>query len=241
MNSLENKTTEAQGSNNRDAAMKELGEMVAMVAHEIRNSLGGIKGFASLLQRNLIDQPNLQHLATYIVEGTDSLDQLVNDILNYSRPLQLHLKDVDLSELMQEVLMVLKADESIDPRILFHCNCPETLVMSCIDPQAIKSAVLNLCSNGINAMPTGGDLHITIEPHKEEVRIQISDTGKGISKENLKKLFTPHFTTRPKGHGFGLPEVHKIISAHAGKISVDSKLNAGTTFTICLPSKEVQI
>lgn len=215
--------------------MKELGEMAAMVAHEIRNPLGGIKGFASLLQRDLAEQPHLNLLATYIVEGTDSLDRLVNNVLNYSRPLSLMLEDTDITKLLEELILHLNADESIDPRIELHTKSSLENIIANVDSQALKSAILNLCSNAIKAMPKGGELYLLAEDNACETVIKIVDTGEGIPPENLHKIFVPFFTTRSQGHGFGLSEVHKIVEAHGGQITVSSVLKQGTTFTIRIP------
>lgn len=224
-----------QSMASRNDRMTELGEMAAMVAHEVRNPLGGIKGFASLLKRDLAEQPDLQKLASYIVEGTDSLNRLVNDVLDYSRPLKLHKLSSDVLRLMQELLLHMNADESIDPRIELHCYSTKESIIANIDAATIKSLILNLASNAFKAMPEGGELRIDVDANTKDVIIKVSDTGQGITPENLKKIFSPFFTTRSEGHGLGLTEVAKIIRAHDGEIHVESTPGKGTTFTIRLP------
>lgn len=219
----------------RNEHLKELNKMAALVAHEIRNPLGGIKGFAALLKRDLKDQSDLHKLATYIIEGTESLSQLVNQILGYTKPLQIKPEPCNLVRLMEELLLHLNADESIDPRIELHLEASEDEIIAMIDAQSLKSALLNLASNAIHAMPDGGEMRLSISQNAHETQIKISDTGMGIPKENQPKIFSPLFTTRTEGHGFGLMEVHKIIHAHHGEIEFFSKVGQGTTFVIHLP------
>lgn len=222
---------------NRNDRLKELGEMAAMVAHEIRNPLGGIKGFASLLKRDLADRPDQQQMAGYIVEGTDNLNRLVTNVLNYSRPVQAEFETVNLVSLVQDVLQHVAVDNSLDNKIRIATNTEEKTLLAPADPQLIKSALLNLIVNAIQAMPGGGDLTVGIKREEGKAVLTILDTGVGISKENLEKIFSPFFTTKPDGNGFGLAEVYKVIQAHGGTIEVDSTVGKGTTFTIKIPLK----
>lgn len=219
-----------------------LGEMVAMAAHEIRNPLGSIKGFASLLHRDLKDQPALQRLAKDIMKGADNLNQLVTKILNYSHPLQPNMISSNLIGLIKELCRQVEADENIDSRIQLEFHSSLTSLMLPMDGGLMKSALLNLVANAIEAMPEGGRISLEVEFEKqtESGVIKIADTGEGISQENLKKLFSPFFTTKKKGNGFGLVEVQRIIQAHQGKIEVESNVGKGTTFTIKLPLSKIQ-
>ncbi|MBA3237467.1 MAG: GHKL domain-containing protein [Parachlamydiaceae bacterium] len=219
----------------RNTRMKELEKMAGLVAHEIRNPLGGIKGFSALLQRDLQGNPESYKLATYIVEGADNLNRLLDKILSITRSLQLPLESHDLVPLLQELLNDLNADESIDPHIDISFEAFEERIVVLIEPENLKTALLQLISNGIRAMPQGGELAIKVKSSGTEVIIEISDTGCGILKENQAKIFSPFYTTQGKGHGFGLAEVHKIIHAHHGEIDFVSEENVGTTFMVYLP------
>jgi PAS domain S-box-containing protein len=219
----------------RHDRLKELGEMAAMVAHEIRNPLGGIKGFASLLERDLKQQPELAKMAGYIIEGTDTLNRLVNTILNYSRPIQPRLETTDLVALMHELVEHIQADPSFNPNIHIHIHAKKQPVAAPVDPAILKSAILNLLVNSIQAMPQGGQINLNVGKEKGDAIIQVTDTGTGIPEENMEKLFSPFFTTRSDGNGFGLAEVHKVVQAHAGTIEAISALGKGTTFTLKLP------
>ncbi|MGK5594144.1 MAG: sensor histidine kinase [Parachlamydiaceae bacterium] len=226
-----------QLSANRTDRMKELGEMAAQVAHEIRNPLGGIKGFASLLKRDLAGNPELQSLANYIVEGTDTLDRLVVNVLNYARPLQLRFELTDLVLLLNDLKRSVSSDQSFPKNIHFNLKSSSPSIHLSIDPGIFKGALLNLVINSIQAMPEGGSLIIELQERTHDVILKVVDRGVGIPKENLKKIFNPFFTTKPTGNGLGLAETHKVIQAHGGEISVDSELGKGATFTIKIPLK----
>lgn len=230
-----NEIKRSQKLNMHTDKMKEFGELAAMVAHEIRNPLGGIKGIASLLQRDLVDFPELHKLASYIVEGTDDLNRRVSSILNYTHAMELSFEPLDLVHLMEEIIFHLNADDGIDPRIELRTRSSVTKLVVPVDAASLKSAILNLTSNAIQAMPAGGELLISLDVNEREAIIRVSDTGFGIPKENIEKIFSPFFTTMPKGHGLGLTEVGKIIHAHDGLLEFSSNQGKGTTFTIRLP------
>ena len=221
----------------RDDRMKELGAMAASVAHEIRNPLGGIKGFASLLCRDLEEKPEMQQMAEYIVEGATTLDRLVTDVLNYSRPLQMHIEVVDIVDNIRGIIDFVRADQSLGENVSIDFVASKESLSVPIDQQMFKAAMLNLIVNGAQAMKEGGVLRLSCSEDKRYTTITVTDTGVGISAENLEKIFSPFFTTKTEGNGFGLSEVHKIIQAHGGDIDVTSEMGQGTTFTIKLPLK----
>ncbi len=218
----------------RNDRMKDLGEMAAMVAHEIRNPLGGIKGFASLLVRDLKDQPQLQQMAAYIVEGTDSLNSLVTNVLNYSRPLKLEFHPVEVNTLIEELVKHVRMDSAIGQNVQIKTRLAKNIKLM-LDTQHFKSALLNLMVNAVQAMPQGGTITVTLKEEKGFGSISIKDTGEGIPQENLEKIFRPFFTTKREGYGFGLTEVFRVIQAHNGAIDVSSTLGEGSLFTIKIP------
>lgn len=217
--------------------MKALGEMAARVAHEIRNPLGGIKGFASLLKRDLAGNPELEKMADYIVEGTDSLNRLVGQILQYARPVQPHLEKTNLVATLQEVQQYVLADSSIDTQKIAIAIEAISEISISIDASLFKSALLNLVVNAVQAMPEGGKITLSAYEEMGYVILSIADTGTGISEENLSKLYSPFFTTKPEGNGLGLIEVQKVVQAHGGTIDVSSSLGKGTAFVIKLPKR----
>jgi signal transduction histidine kinase len=218
--------------------MKVLGEMAAQVAHEIRNPLGGIKGFASLLKRDLISHPEMQQMAASIVEGTDNLNHLVDQILHYSRPVQAHTEATDLILLLKQVKEHIMADANIyKSNINIHIETSFSKISLPLDTGLFKSALLNLIVNAIQAMPNGGTITLALRKQLYHVILSVSDTGTGIPEDLIPKLYSPFFTTKREGNGLGLIEVQKVIHAHGGTIDVTSIVNQGTTFIIKLPIK----
>lgn len=210
-----------------------LGEMAAQVAHEIRNPLGGIKGFASLLERDLSNDPDKVRLAKYIVEGADTLDRLVAQVLNYSRPFNLNFKEEDLGKLLKEWK---ESMTSTNHKLTLNIPSKETIQLL-LDKGLLKLAMTNLANNAFQAMDKGGTLTVDLIQEDPHAVIHIKDTGHGIPQEHLKKLFSPFFTTKADGNGLGLAEVHKVVQAHGGEITVESEVGKWTLFTIKLPLK----
>lgn len=226
-----------QESVQRKDRLYALGEMAAKVAHEIRNPLGSIKGFASLLERDLKDLPLQHRMAKDIMEGVNHLNVLVTNILRYATPYHPEFKLIDLISLVRDLCRQVEADAALHAKIRleFHSSIHELLLSA--DEGLLRSALLNLIANAIQAMPQGGVISLYVFREGQEAIIKVKDTGTGIPPENLKKLFSPFFTTKERGHGFGLAEVHKVIQIHFGTIDVDSELGKGTTFTFMLPIK----
>jgi len=222
---------------NRVDRLKDLGEMAAHVAHEIRNPLGGIRGFASLLQQDLKDKPELEQMAGQIVEATDGLNKVVTQVLNYTRSLQPSYESLDLVPFLDEIIQLVCADKSFNPKIDCQYEVGSKTLLIPGDANLLKSAFLNLLVNALQAMPEGGILKTSLSQRDDKAVIAISDTGVGIAEENLDKIFSPFFTTKEKGNGLGLAEVYKVIQAHSGVIEVVSCVGKGTTFTLKIPIK----
>jgi PAS domain S-box-containing protein len=224
-----------QKETGRKRRMQELGEMAAAVAHEIRNPLGGIQGYASLLYKDLENDANSRQMAGYILEGSKHLTHLVEDVLDYARPLQLHKEPVDLPLLVKKVSDFIKVDPQFPKNVKIDLQIKEPSLLISLDEVLFRAALLNLFFNAADAMPKGGTLKIHLSRGKEKVFLLIADTGKGIEPKHLEKIFTPYFTTKKKGNGLGLCETYKIMEAHFGTIEVESKIDEGTNFTISLP------
>jgi nitrogen-specific signal transduction histidine kinase len=230
-------TQKLQRIANRNDRMKELGEMAATVAHEIRNPLGGIRGYASLLFRDLQQQPPLQEMAGYVIEGTKNLEKLVTTVLQYAKPIQIQTESLEMKNFLRQLVKFIKIDPDFPKTVHLQLQLLSDPLMTPIDPEAIKSALLNLIFNALQAMPTGGTLTITLLQQKASCQIEISDTGIGMDEEQINRLFSPFYTTKQTGNGLGLVETQKIIQAHLGSLEVRSQVHRGTTFTITLPLK----
>jgi signal transduction histidine kinase len=221
----------------RQSRLIELGELAAHLAHDIRNPLGGIKGYASLLEQELKDQPDLQQMASAISQGSDELNQFVTRVLDYARPFELQLQLFPIYPLVCDLRQLIQADSQWNPAVEFAIECQDPQLLLPVDVQLFKSALLNLFLNASQAMPDGGYLTVKITTDQQMAIFTIQDTGCGIAADHLAKIFSPFFTTKQKGNGLGLSEVHRIIQAHQGWINVDSELGQGTTFIIYIPLK----
>ena len=219
-----------------------LGEMAATVAHEIRNPLGGIAGFAALLERGLEVEDSRRRLAQKITEGVARLNRIVSSLLTYTRPLKLNVHPVSLVDLVEEAAAFLEIDlNRTRDNVIIKRQYPDTSPVCAIDPEQFQQVILNLLHNATQAMPEGGAIDIEVYTSEEKKAPQaivcIRDQGIGMSPEVQDKLFTPFFTTKEDGTGLGLVTSKKIIEAHDGHIRVESQPGSGTSFFISLPQK----
>lgn len=217
----------------RNERLKDLGEMAARLAHEIRNPLGGIEGFAHLLLRELKDQPEKSHMASSIIDGTRLLNRLVTSVLHYARPLEVHFARWDLINLIKDVISLVLAEEKEGKTCTFLTK--EDVFFSTVDKELFEMAFLNILKNALQATKPMGKVLVTFSKERQKVLISIKDEGPGIAKEHLEKIFTPFFTTKSKGTGLGLSEAHKIMEAHGGKIDIETSEQSGTSVTLKLP------
>jgi signal transduction histidine kinase len=174
-------------------------------------------------------------MAKFVIEGTHNLETLVTTVLQYARPVHMHIQPVELGQFFRNLVKFIKVDPAFPENIKLHLHLPFRSLAISIDPEAIRSAVLNLIFNGFQAMPNGGSLTIALIKQEASCQIEITDTGVGMDEDALSRLFSPFYTTKQKGNGLGLVEVQKIIQAHLGSIQVRSSLKRGSTFTITLP------
>jgi len=235
----------------KSRTLSALGEMSANVAHEIRNPLGSIGGFATLLERDLGDQDPRRNLVKKIIEGVASLDKIVTNLLIYTRPLKADLRWTNLAEYVNEVLAFLEVEiESNSLPIRIKRKFPSHLLGARIDPSLMQQVLLNIFRNAVHAMKSsGGCLTIGLsrgangregkkiinDSHDELVELLIEDEGVGMSEEVQKKIFNPFFTTREDGTGLGLAISKKMIQEQNGVIQVSSRVDVGTRITIFLP------
>ncbi|MCX7725247.1 MAG: ATP-binding protein [Chitinispirillaceae bacterium] len=221
----------------RTRTMAVLGEMSATVAHEIRNPLGAMGMWVALLEKDLEPEDPKRRIVTKITEGLSRLNKIVSNLLVFTRPVKVELKKVDIRYIVKENIDFMRVEtESINPQIDIKYTHSDTPIILSIDPEKISQALLNLCLNGVQAMPSGGTLTVSVS---EEVHgyviISIEDTGCGIPEENLQKIFDPFFTTKEDGTGLGLAIVKKYVELHCGYIEVKSNVGKGSCFKIFLP------
>ncbi|RKY71948.1 MAG: hypothetical protein DRP97_01330 [Candidatus Latescibacterota bacterium] len=223
-----------------------LGKMAATVAHEIRNPLGGIAGFASLLERDLdVGDPRIK-LVKKIIEGVGSLNRIVTSLLEYTRPLRPRFREIDLVTVVDQTTRFFEVDvQHEDNGITILRNDSPDAVLCRADPEQLQQVLLNLLHNARQAMPEGGEIAVETgknllgpDGEEETVFVRIRDQGTGIPEDVKTKLFTPFYTTRENGTGLGLATAKKIIDAHHGAIHVRSQPGEGACFTIVLPHSE---
>ena len=216
-----------------------LGQLAAGVAHELNNPLGTILLYAESAQRECAeDDPHCADLAV-IVKETKRCKRIVADLLNFSRQHQVIAQPTDINALLQELIeMAPRRIKTVSIPIVteFDPNLP--IINS--DTAQLRQVFLNIMTNAVEAMPQGGTLTVRTQTGPNQmITVEIEDTGCGIPRENLGKLFTPFFTTKPigKGTGLGLAISYGIIKMHRGQINVKSQVGQGTTFIISLPVK----
>jgi PAS domain S-box-containing protein len=235
-----------QEQSKRIERLSAMGEMAVELAHEIRNPLGSIELFTSLLVRDL--SGDLKRWAENIRIGIRSLNTIVSNMLHFANPIAPAFSDVNVHEVVQEILAF--TDPIMQQRqVRVEANLQAEIPVICGDRELLKQMMLNLIFNAMKAMPSQGLLAIRTRNIREKsgcaqarrLELQIQDTGVGIPSDNLQRIFDPFFTTNKNGTGLGLSVVHQIVERHSGKIRVSSEVNRGTTFTIVFgdaPEKE---
>jgi two-component system sensor histidine kinase HydH len=223
----------------RSQRLASVGRLAAGVAHEIRNPLSSIKGFATYFKERYPDRSEDQQTADIMIQEVDRLNRVVGQLLEFARPVSIKPKPVSLQTLLDDSIKLIK-DQAAAKGISIQTQNNTQVAKVRIDPDRINQVLLNLYLNAIDSMENGGELRVEItgEGPRRNVVIQVSDTGRGISRENLSKIFEPYFTTKSTGTGLGLAIAHNIVEAMGGKITVESDTEAGTTFTIALPDLE---
>ncbi|MHC4323441.1 MAG: two-component system sensor histidine kinase NtrB [Planctomycetota bacterium] len=242
----ERKRTEAELL--RSEKLASVGQLAAGVAHEVNNPLAGILVYIKLLlkkyKQSKLQTEDTKKQLEKIGKETERCSRIIKNLLDFSRQTEVTLRPVDINRVIEATLEIIGHQISLDNIRTEEKLCP-SLPLIQVDFDQIQQALMNIMLNAAQAMPDGGDLTITTSVAEgvkignsitNAVRIDISDTGIGIPKENLDKLFTPFFTTKEKGKGvgLGLSVVHGIIERHHGKITIHSNPVDGTTFSIYL-------
>lgn len=224
----------------RVKSLAALGEVAAVIAHEVRNPLSGIAGFAALLRNELGDQhPNVPYVDK-IISGVERLNRSVTSLLEYARDLRHEPRAADLNQLLQETVDFFRMDlRSRNSSAQVELNLPEQPTICDFDRENLGGALVNLLKNADEAMPKGGTIHVDLGVAKGKVELRIADEGSSIPEDIRESIFVPFFTTREGGTGLGLALVKKVVDAHRGTIEVESSAGRGSTFTITLPTSVV--
>jgi PAS domain S-box-containing protein len=209
-----------------------IGELAGMVGHDLRNPLTSIAGAQYYLKKRLSLEANdkIRDMLDLIERNIAYSNKIINDLLDYSREIELEISEATPKSLLKEALMLLEIPRNVQVLDLTG-NKPKIRV----DVEKVRRVFVNLIRNAVEAMPKGGKIIIKSRAEGENLEMTFSDTGIGMSKATLEKLWTPLFTTKAKGMGFGLAICKRFIEAHGGSISVKSALGEGTTFTVTIP------
>ncbi len=217
-----------------EAQLRRLQSVGAKVAHELKNPLASIKGLCQLVSR-APESERTQERLNVVASEISRMETILNEYLSFSRPLEdLNPEAVDLNALTRDVLNVLagRADQA---GVTLAMEGGSTPVQG--DPRRLKEALINIVANAIEATPHGGSVHLRVRNGGGNVTLEVKDTGRGIAPEDLERLGTSFFTTRPNGTGLGVVLAQGVITQHGGSLAYVSTVGRGTTATITLPGK----
>ena len=211
-----------------------MGQITSKVAHQLRNPLTVIGGFAKSIFRKMTpEDPNYNYIKI-IAEESERVEKILDQVLNYTPSSIINLSQADLIQILEHAVNSIK--EKVDSDFIrIENNFPQNFPKVSLDPEQFSHALINIMRNGISAMPEGGVLKIDASEKEGGIEIKICDTGMGISEKDLKHIFDPFFTTKEKSNGLGLTVASEIIKSHGGEIKVESHEKQGATFSIFIP------
>ena len=211
-----------------------IGKLAAGVAHEIRNPLSSIKGFATYFSRQYENEPEDVEIAKIMVQEVERMNRSITQLLEFAKPMAVEIKQTRIEPLIRHSLKLVSHDlEKKKIRVETDIRTRRETIHT--DPERICQVLLNLYMNALNAMDSGGILEIGVADVQDDIEIRVADNGCGIPAKDLEKVFDPYFTTRAKGTGLGLSIVHRIVENLKGDIRVESRPSKGTVFYIILP------
>jgi len=220
----------------RDERLRAMGEMAARIAHEIKNPLGSMKLYLSMVLRGRMGDKEKDHVNS-VVFGINTIDRIINNLLSYTRPKTIVLRKARLAKGIRETLDFMSVSiGGKEITIVFNSLYDDE---SWYDPDLIKLAFMNFISNAIEAIVDKGTITITISEEGKYVVAVFADTGCGMNEETRRNIFNPFFTTKDKGVGLGLFIAHNVIKAHDGYVEVESAEGKGSSFSLYLPKERL--
>jgi two-component system sensor histidine kinase PilS (NtrC family) len=224
----------------RQDRLAAIGRMAASIAHEIRNPLAAMRGSIQMLRSEVENDSSQAELMEIILRESDRLNRIITDFLSYARPRSLIQARVDVGDLLHQTFALLRHSPEIGANQTVTEELPAEPVFAEADEGQLKQVFWNLARNALQAMPQGGTLRATLENNSDDrLRISFSDTGRGMSPDQVEHLFEP-FSSTTGGTGLGLSIVYQIIRDHGGTINVRSREGQGTTITVELPLATIQ-
>ena len=219
------------------AGFAEVGALASQVAHEIKRPLAGIQSAVELLGRGPETTAAQQALLASVAGELAHVDETLRDMLSLARPVGVEPRPMSLHATVNAALARLAGRPGMDRVAVVRAYDPAADALSG-DPARLEQAVLNLCVNGVEAMPEGGTLTVATWRGLGKVEVDVTDTGLGIAPENLDRILKPFFSTKALGTGLGLPLVLRVVTAHGGRLWVESEVGKGTAFHVEIPVKE---
>jgi len=221
----------------RQDRLAAVGRVAAGIAHEIRNPLAAMRGSIQVLRSEMNGDPSQAELMEIVLRESDRLNHIITDFLTYARPRPVSLADTDLREPLRETFTLLRHSPETRDGHTIEEHFPDEPVRVQVDAAGLRQVFWNLARNALSAMPTGGTLRVEVQPatNHSRVRITFTDTGQGMSPEQVERLFEPFSSSTTGGTGLGLSIVYQIIRDHGGTINVRSREGHGTTIIIELP------
>lgn len=219
----------------RNERLRIMGEMAANIAHEVRNPLGSIELYASLLARDLENDSDKKRLTTSIIKGVRTINAVISNTLLFAKEIKVNPSNHILADIVDEVVLYLQHIIR-DKKVRIINKLDESHIIYC-DEDMYKQVVMNLIGNAVDAVSTGGEITASSEMTDKETILYIKDNGHGIDEDMLSRLFMPFQTTKAKGTGLGLSIAYKIIKAHGGDILAESNGKDWTMFTVIVPRK----
>jgi two-component system sensor histidine kinase HydH len=225
----------------RSQRLASVGRLAAGVSHEIRNPLSSIKGFATYFKERYYDVPENQQISNLMIQEVDRLNRVVSQLHEFARPITVLKKSIQIKAFLKDSLKLIERQAS-EANISIITDFDSEIDEILIDSDRINQVLLNLYLNAIESMDNGGNLTVTLSKNlkKNGIEIKVSDTGAGITEDDLSHIFDPYFTTKASGTGLGLAIVYNIMEAHGGEITIESRLGQGTEVTIFLPYAETR-
>jgi two-component system sensor histidine kinase HydH len=214
--------------------LNSIGSLAAGVAHEIRNPLSSIKGFAVYFKERLSGNKDDQQTADIMIGEVERLNRVVSQLIEFARPLELKRQNVQIAELVQHAVKLIAADAQ-KKQISIEIEAAAEIPPVEVDSDKIKQVFLNIFLNSLAALQDGGKLKIKLSSRANNLEVIISDNGAGIEKMDLPRIYDPYFTSKPAGTGLGLAVVQKIMEAHGGNISLESVVGKGTEVFLNFP------
>jgi two-component system sensor histidine kinase HydH len=224
----------------KNRRLASVGRLAAGVAHEIRNPLSSIKGFATYFKEKYRESDKDQEIAGIMIQEVNRLNRVVGQLLEFSRPIRLHFQQVVLKPFVQDAFRLLE-HQSSQTNVTMVLDMADKSLCAVMDADKMSQVMLNLLLNALDAMPGGGRLTVRVSTDGDgSIAIQVMDTGTGVDPKDQPHIFEPYFSTKKTGTGLGLAIVHNIVKAHQGDILVESQAGEGTVVEITLPAdKEI--